>query len=98
MQIIVDIVADDFHARRIERRHVAAQDVEMAVEGWVRFEMDTRLDHRLALALGDKASLDGGNDFAIGHSERFDVEGIEIVDIDGLHFTRALSSVAPPIP
>ena len=54
VQVVVDIVADDLDAGRVERRDVAAQHVEMAVEGGVRLEMHARLDHRLAVALRDE--------------------------------------------
>ena len=61
--VVVDIVADDLDAGRVERRDVAAQHVEMAVEGRVRLEMHARLDHRLAVALRDQAGFDRGRGF-----------------------------------
>ncbi len=85
MLVVVDIVADDLDAGRIERRDVAAQNIEMAMEGRVGLEMDARLDHGLAVALGDEPGLDRADDFGIGHGKRLDVEGVEVVDIDGLH-------------
>ena len=66
MLVVVDEVADDLDAREIERRHIAAQHVEMAVEIRVRLEMDARFDHRLALALRTERGLDRGKDFSVG--------------------------------
>ena len=55
----------------------------MSVEGRVGLEMDARLDDDLAAALRDKAGLDGGEDLVVGDGERFDVERVEIIDVDG---------------
>ena len=85
VQVVVDIVADDLHAGSIERRHIAAQHIEMAVEGRVGLEMDARLDHSLAVALRGQPGFDGADDLGVAHLKRLDVESIEVVDIDGLH-------------
>ena len=94
--VVVDVVADDLDAGRIERRDVAAQHVEMAMEGRVGLEMDARLDHRLAVALGDQPRLDRVDDFGIGHRQRLDVERVEIVDVDGRHAApKSFDSMRP---
>lgn len=85
VQVVVDIIADDLDAGRIERRHIAAQHVEMTAEGRIRLKMDARLDHRLALALGDEPGFDGADDLGIAQAKGFNVESIEVVDIDRLH-------------
>ena len=85
VQVVVDIVADDLDAGRVERRDVAAQHVEMAAEGRVRLEMHARLDHRLAVALRDEAVLHRRQDLGVGHRQGVDVERVQIVDVDGCH-------------
>ena len=85
VQVVVDIVADDLDAGRVERRDVAAQHVEMAAEGRIRLQMHARLDHRLAVALRDEAGLDRRQDFGVGHRQGVDVERVQIVDVDGCH-------------
>ena len=47
--------------------------------------MDARLDDRIATALRRQACLDRGEDLLVGDLELFDVEAIEISDVDRRH-------------
>ncbi len=69
--VVVDVVADDLDAGERERRDVAAQHVEVAVDTRASGdEMHARLDHRLAVALRAQAGLDGVEDLVVGQRER----------------------------
>ena len=63
--VIVEVVADDLHPRKLERRDVAAEDVEMAAERGVGLEVDARLELRRAETLCAQPVLDGGEDLEI---------------------------------
>jgi len=67
--VVVEVVADDLHARELERREVAAQDVEMAAERRIGFEMDARLELRRAEALRPQPVLDRCDDLQIGECD-----------------------------
>ena len=63
-RIVVDVVADDLHARQRERCDVTAQHVEMPMNrraGRVAagHQVHARLDHRAAVALRAQSALDG---------------------------------------
>ncbi len=80
--VVVDIVADDLHAREAHRRHIAAQHVEMAAEGRVGLQMHARLDHRLAETLRAQSRLDGGEDLLVGQREALDIRPVEVREVD----------------
>src|SRR6185295_12444020 len=56
-------------------------------------EMHARLDHGLAAALRREAGLDGGEDLVIGDGEFFDVEAIEVGDVDRRHVSSSTQYV-----
>ncbi len=63
--VIVEVVADDLHPRKLERRDVAAEDVEMAAERGVGLEVDPRFEAGGAQALPTQPVFDGGEDLQI---------------------------------
>ena len=67
--VVVEVVPDDLHARELERREGAAQDVEMTAERRVRFEVDARLELRRAEALRTQPVLDRCDDLQVGEGE-----------------------------
>ena len=82
---VLDIVADDLDAGQALRREVAAQHVEMALEGGIGLEMDARLDHRLAEALGPEPGFDGVEDLVVVERQPRDVRPVEIGEVDLAH-------------
>src|SRR5258708_27445499 len=83
--VIVDEVANDLDAGTIDRRlDRPTQHVEMPV-GDAGFEMDPWFDDRLASALTGQARFDRRQDLLVGDLELFDVETIEVSDIDRWH-------------
>src|SRR6478752_7137764 len=80
--VIVDEVADHLDPRAVDRRpDRTAQHIEMTV-GDPRFEMHARFDHGLAAPLAGQARLDSRQYFVVGNPEFFDVEAIEIGDVN----------------
>ena len=67
---------------QVERRDVAAQDVEVAPERRVGLQVDARLDHRFAAALGAQPLLHRGQDLAVGHVQAIDVGPGEICEVN----------------
>src|SRR2546430_621004 len=65
--------------------------------------MHARLDHHLAVTLRQQPRFDRGEDLRITHGQCFDVERVEIVDVDCRHGSSARRAmlqtaynVAPP--
>ncbi len=86
MLVVVDEVADDLHARRVDfAADPAAQNVEMPLHARARLQMHARLDDRFAAPLHGKAGLDRRENLAIGQHGRLDVEAVEVGDVDGEH-------------
>jgi hypothetical protein len=80
--IVVDVVPDDLDAGQRERRDVAAQHVEVTTECLVRPQVDARLDHGLAVALGAQAGLDGAQDLVVRQREGLDVGPVEVGEVE----------------
>jgi hypothetical protein len=95
--VVVDEVADHLHPGQAQRRHVAAQHVEMAVEGRVRHQMHARLDDGLAPALGAQPAFDGGDDLLVGKGEFLDIQRVQPGDVEFRHASgsRARHLTAP---
>ena len=85
LAVIVDEISDNLHPGQVHGGDVAAQHVEVAVEGGVGHEVDARLDGGLLAALGQQARFDCVDDLVVGQGELVDVERVQIVDVDGLH-------------
>src|SRR5216683_1421697 len=91
--VVVYEVANNLDARGVDRRFDrAAQNIEMTVCN-ARLEMDARFDHRLAPSLTGEARLDGRQDFVVGHLELFDIDAIEIGDMDRRQFRASLPGI-----
>src|SRR5262249_28746033 len=61
------------------------QHIEMPRHGGIRDQMHARLDDRLAATLGRESSLDGCQNLVIGERKRFDIERIQVVQVDRRH-------------
>jgi hypothetical protein len=82
-RIVVDVITDDLHTGKRERRDIPAQHVEMAVDRRaVRVatghEMHARLDHRAAFALRAQSGLDGADDLVVSQLQRGDVRRVQV--------------------
>ncbi|MNN35060.1 hypothetical protein D3C81_1488980 [compost metagenome] len=88
--VVVDEIADDLDAGQAKRRHVAAQHVEVAIEGGVRHQVHARLDHGLAVALRDQCLLHRVDDFGIGHFQPRNVPAVEVGEMNVSHMVPAL--------
>ena len=77
--VVVNVVADDLHASQVQRRDIAAQDIEVAVERGIGDEVHARLDHRLAAALREQTRFDRREDLVVGEPERLHVRAVQIV-------------------
>jgi len=60
--------------------------------GDARLEMHARLDHRLAAPLRSQARLDRRQDLVVGDPELFDVEAVQIGDVDRRHAWNSSAS------
>ena len=82
MLVVVHVVADDLHPGQVERRDVAAQNVEVTPERRVGLQVDTRLDHRLAATLCAQPLLHRRQDLSVGHVQTRDVGPGQISELD----------------
>ena len=82
-RIVIDVVADDLHARQRERCDITAQHVEMPVNrraGRVAagHQVHAGLDYRAAFALCAQSALDGLQDLVVGELQRRDVGRVQV--------------------
>ena len=66
----------------------------MPVKSCIRLKMNPRFDHRLAIALRRKRDFDCGQNFCIGQRQRVDIQGIQIVNVNGLHAVLSAQAAA----
>ena len=85
--VVVDEVTDHLHAGAVERLHIAAQDVEMALVGALGNQVNPGFDHRFATPLRGQRFRHGIEDFVVGQFQCLGVQGIDVVDPDFLHFS-----------
>ena len=83
--VVAVIVADDFHPGKAERADVATQHVEVAGGVLLRRQVHARLDGGLTPRLRNQCTLDGTNDFCIGHCQCLHIGMIQVVQINFSH-------------
>jgi len=87
--VVADVVADHLHPGELERLEIAAQDVEVPVDGRVRPEMHPRLDRRQPGSLCAEPLLDRREDLLVRQRERVHVGGTQEDKVVGHRPSRA---------
>jgi histidine ammonia-lyase len=83
--VVVEVVADDLDARKLERLEVAAQDVEVAPQRRIRLEVDAGLDQCGPGALSPQSVLDGGEYLLVRQREPRHIDLAEEDKLGRLH-------------
>ena len=83
--VVVDVVPDDLHASHVERGDVTPEHVEVTADLGTRTEVHAWFDHGLARSLGKQSAFDRVEDLLVGHRQSFDVETVEVCQMDFSH-------------
>ncbi len=98
--IVVDIVPHHFDAGIAERSDIAAENIEMAVDGGIRCQMEARLNNGLTTSGRHQSRLDRIQDFVIAERQASDIGATQVLDLKSAHFSRlrtasTISSIIP---
>jgi hypothetical protein len=83
--VVLHEVADDLDASELQRRDVATQHVEVALEVGIGRQMHARLNDGLAAALGFQPNFHRIEDLLVRHRQCFDVGAVEPSEMDRSH-------------